>query len=348
MIACDFFCGAGGLTRGMSNAGAKVAFGVDVDKNCRESYEYNNPKSKFIHSDIWELDFQTVEQHIQSIDRNDLLFSGCAPCQTFSQQRKGKRCNVQGRLLSAFGEFVEHFLPGQIFVENVPGIARVRGFSTLKRFEKLLRDNDYSVCSKVIDAKKYGVPQNRRRFVLLAMQGAKVSFPDFTHGKSGVPYNTVRDAISHFPRIAAGKSHAEVPNHDAAEISPLNLERLRSTPKNGGDRRSWPKHLQLDCHKKTYQGHTDVYGRMYWDQPSPALTSKCNSISNGRYGHPTQCRAISLREAASLQTFPQDYVFHGFNLQIARQIGNAVPVLMAEVITKHLMKLRRKAKRNAA
>jgi len=127
------------------------------------------------------------------------------------------------------------------------------------------------------------------------------------------------------------------PNHEAANLSELNLRRLRHTPHDGGDRRSWPSQLVLACHRGDHNGHTDVYGRMYWDRAAPTLTGKCNSISNGRYGHPCQDRAISLREAASLQTFRDDYVFYGPSKHIAIQIGNAVPVRLAEVLGRQLL-----------
>jgi len=151
-----------------------------------------------------------------------------------------------------------------------------------------------------------------------------------------LPYKTVRHVISHFPEIRAGEAHNEILNHVAASIMPINLERIRQTPHDGGGRHSWPRRLYLKCHKGSYAGHTDVYGRMYWDRPAPALTGRCSSISNGRYGHPTQDRAISLREAASLQSFPDEYVFWGSNKHVALQIGNAVPVKLAEVLGRHI------------
>ena len=341
MIGVDFFCGAGGLTRGMLDAGVNVVLGVDIDDRCRESYVMNNSPAAFESLDIRDFDFDLVNSYIGEADNQELLFAGCAPCQPFSQQRKSGGRSSLGTLLGAFGKYVAHFRPGQVLIENVPGITRVLGNSTYKRFRKLLDDCEYNVVEKTVDAKKYGVPQNRRRFILIAMLDAKATFPNETHGPGLLPFETVEGAIRRFPRIVAGKRHPEIPNHVAASISEINMERLRYTHRNGGDRRYWPARLRLDCHKGDYSGHSDVYGRMFWKQPSPALTGRCHSISNGRYGHPSQNRAISLREAASLQTFDDDYVFFGSNKHIALQIGNAVPVRLAEIMARHIIAIRK-------
>ena len=201
----------------------------------------------------------------------------------------------------------------------------------------MLNVNDYQYIDRVLDAKHYGVPQNRRRLVLLATRNGLPNLPEAKFGTTLRPFRTVRQAISRFPKIAAGECHSKIPNHISASVSDLNLERLRNTPVDGGDRRSWPKRLRLKCHLGDYKGHTDVYGRMKWDLPAPALTSRCNSISNGRFGHPTQDRAISLREAAAIQSFPDGYEFYGSNNHVAMQIGNAVPVRLAEQIGRHIL-----------
>ncbi len=344
MIAVDFFCGAGGLTRGLLNADINVVLGVDADARCRESYENNNHPARFLTADIRELEFDRVREIIGNTPQSELLLAGCSPCQPFSKQRKSdSKTVVDGTLLGRFAQFVEEFQPDQVFIENVPGIVKVPGFSTYRRFLNLLDDYGYSYTGGTVDAKYYGVPQTRRRFVLVAMRGVDASLPERTHGTKLQPTATVKEAIRHFPRIRAGQEHQDLPNHVAAAVSELNMERLRHTPKNGGDRRSWPETLCLDCHKKDYNGHSDVYGRMWWNRPAPALTGRCHSLSNGRYGHPSQNRAISLREAAALQSFDDDYVFYGSNKHIALQIGNAVPVKLAEAIARHILSLREAA-----
>ncbi len=336
MKAVDFFCGAGGLTRGLLDAGINVVAGFDSDECCRSTYEYNNPGVKFIQADIKAIGLNDLLGKCRLRRFNNVLFAGCAPCQPFSSQRKGGGQRHDATLLGEFGRLVEVALPGYVVIENVPGIARVRGFSTFQRFLRLLDANDYKYVYDILDAKYYGVPQNRRRLVLFAARQQEPSLPKPRYGSHLYPVRTVRQAISHFPPIAAGECHANVPNHVATSITELNLERLRLTPHDGGDRRSWPERLRLECHMGNYKGHTDVYGRMSWDSPSPALTGRCHSISNGRYGHPEQDRAISLREAAAIQTFPDGYVFFGSNKHIAKQIGNAVPVRLAEQIGKHI------------
>jgi len=336
MKAYDFFCGAGGLTRGLLDAGIEVVAGFDYDERCKTTYEHNNPGVKFVQADINTIRSKDLDLPSRPGQYDDLVFAGCAPCQPFSSQHKGRRKEGDARLLGMFGRLVEAVLPGHVLIENVPGIARVSGRSTYRRFLKMLEANEYGYDCRVLDAKHYGVPQNRRRLVLWARRRGNPSLPTGKYGTRRRPVRTVRLAIAHFPAIAAGESHRDVPNHVAARITEVNLERLRATPSDGGDWRAWPGHLRLECHRGDYGGHTDVYGRMRWDCPAPALTGRCHSISNGRYGHPEQDRAISLREAAALQSFPDGYEFFGSNKHIALQIGNAVPVRLAEQIGKHI------------
>ncbi len=341
MRAFDFFCGAGGLTRGLTDAGIRVIAGFDNDEGCRSSYEHNNPGARFVHMDIRDIRLEDLQTTGATGALDDVLFAGCAPCQPFSKQSKSTGRRTDATLLKEFGRLIESVLPRQILMENVPGIAKVPGFSTFRRFLRTLKVCGYDYVYDVLDAKRYGVPQNRRRLILLAFRGMRPSLPAPRHDSSRRPFRTVRQAISHLPAIRAGECHPDVPNHVAAAVSSLNLERLRHTPPDGGDRRAWPEDLMLDCHKNGHEGHTDVYGRMAWDRPAPALTGRCNSISNGRYGHPNQNRAISLREAAALQSFPDGYVFFGSRNHIARQIGNAVPVRLARAIGKHIALLHR-------
>lgn len=337
MIAIDFFCGAGGLTRGLLDSGIKVLAGFDYDNSCKESYEFNNPKAIFINKDIRKIELDDLQKACKTTDFSKVLFSGCAPCQPFSTQTKGERDTKEATLLGAFGRMIEIAQPGYIIVENVPGITKVRGYSTFQRFISTLKKYNYKYAFEILNAKYFGVPQNRRRMILLASKYFQPVMPQGKYGTTLRPFRTVRDAISHYPRINAGETNTLFYNHTAASITSLNLERIQATKKDGGDRKSWPDKLKLKCHIGDYKGHTDVYGRMEWDKPSPALTGRCNSISNGRFGHPEQDRAISLREAAALQTFPDGYVFFGSSKSIAQQIGNAVPVKFAEEIAKELL-----------
>lgn len=339
MKAIDFFCGAGGLTKGLRMAGIDVVAGIDLDDSCRETYDRNNSPSLFSRADIREICLKNLYEISPEIfrDRDNVLFAGCAPCQSFSRQRKSKTIRPDATVLSEFGRLVGKFLPGYVLVENVPGITKPSGESTFNKFLSLLEEKGYDFAWDILDAKSYGVPQSRNRLVLIGSRITKSSLPESTHGKDGQPFQAVRDAIERFPPIRAGEVHLQVANHVAMDLSPINLERLRHTPPNGGSRDSWPEHLVLKCHKNGYGGHPDVYGRLYWDRPAPTMTGKCHSLSNGRYGHPVQDRAISLREAAAIQTFPDDYVFYGLVGKVAQQIGNAVPVQLGKVLGEHIL-----------
>lgn len=324
------------MSRGLLDAGIDVVLGIDFNPRCRQTYEINNGVP-FLAENIINI---TAERLIINYpvlaDVDDLLLIGCAPCQPFSSQRKVQYEHESRNLLDEFGRLVEEVLPAHILIENVPGI-RQSGAEILQRFLELLDNQGYEYCIETINAKYYGVPQNRRRFVLIASRLFQPHIPEPTHGHNLLPLNTVHDAIHHFPHLLAGEVNTDIPNHEASELSEINMERILHTPHNGGDRRDWPEDLFLNCHMGAYQGHTDVYGRMAWNSVAPTLTSKCYSLSNGRYGHPEQNRAISLREAAALQTFPDDYVFHGCKTEVGRQVGNAVPVLMANVLGAYIL-----------
>lgn len=340
LYAVDFFCGAGGLTRGFLDAGIKVVAGLDINGECKRTYEENNSPAKFVQCDLRQVSAADIRRYVKGIPSDRLVFAGCAPCQPFS---KLNRSGVHNKtLLSDFGRLVAEFKPAYVVIENVPGLIKIKGNSTYRRFIKQLRDLGYNLASGILDAKHFGVPQNRRRWVVVGSLQRKPALPTSSHGTPARPFRTVRDAISRFPKLASGESILSVPNHRAAEISKRNLKRLRATPKNGGSRTAWPEDLVLDCHSDDYEGHSDVYGRMNWDQPAPTLTCRCYSISNGRYGHPEQHRAISLREAASIQTFPDSFSFYGLSQrEIGAQIGNAVPVKLARTLAETILSLHR-------
>ena len=207
ITAVDFFCGAGGMTRGLLDSGVKVILGIDSRESCRRTYEQNNPPTKFLCCDIRKLSFSQIAEEISGIPRDQLMFAACAPCQPFSKQRTVAKDIHQRTLLSYFTRFVRKFQPGFIFVENVPGIARVRGNSTYRRFISTLERIEYEYDTTDVDAKDYGVPQTRRRHILLASKSTRICIPEPTHGPSRIPYETVRNAIKHFPPIKAGDAH---------------------------------------------------------------------------------------------------------------------------------------------
>ena len=336
----DFFSSCGGTSCGMQNAGMTVRFGLDIDPDAKRTWEANYKKAKFLCRDIRQVGVDDVAPYIKRRSGRPLLFGACAPCQPFSKQNRTKTDDDGRRdLLGEFHRFIEAYLPEYIFVENVPGIQTIDQHNgPLADFIRLLDKLAYFHHFKIVKAYHYGVPQNRRRLVLLASRFGPIEIPSPTCGpgtdRPTLP--TVWEWISHLPPIKAGETHPVITNHRAACLSPLNLQRIAATPL-GGDRRDWPKEFELSCHKK-HSGHTDVYGRMIKDRPSAALTTRCISLSNGRFGHPEQNRAISVREAACIQTFPMDFVFQGSLNSMARQVGNAVPVAMAKVFGDHIVR----------
>jgi len=312
-----------------------IVLGLDVDPNAARTFQVNFPEADFMNQDIRSIQTQALQPFLERAADDHLLFSCCAPCQPFSQQNKAYRADDDRlSLIQEFGRFVQHYQPTFIFIENVPNIRDrllADGTQPFDLFFELLRTLRYVSICRVVLAQDYGVPQRRRRMVLIASLLPGLQFPEATYGPgtANPDYTTVRDWIADLPPIEAGQTHPNIPNHQAAMLSDLNLRRIRGTPIGGG-RLDWPEELRLECHTGDYQGHSDVYGRMRWDAPASALTTRCTSLSNGRFGHPEQNRAISVREAASLQTFPREFVFHGNLHSLARQVGNAVPPRMAQ------------------
>jgi DNA (cytosine-5)-methyltransferase 1 len=336
----DFFSGCGGTSAGLRSAGMDIVLGIDSDADAAATYKANFPEAGFLSADLTKTRSNKLKSYVDSCKGHATLFCGCAPCQPFSKQN-GSRDEKDSRssLLSHFGRFVRYYKPDFILVENVPGIQNVTEHcSPLGDFVRLLEKLKYRHIVNVVDCRDYGVPQTRKRLVLIASRVGPLSFPEKTHGEgTNLPYSTVWQWIKSFPRIMAGQECKTVANHRAAKLSKENLRRIRATPP-GGSRSDWPRKLMLDCHKNGHDGHSDVYGRLRKDQPASALTTRCISLSNGRFGHPTQHRAISAREAATLQTFERTFIFKGTLTSTARQIGNAVPVLLAKRLGESFLK----------
>ncbi len=333
----DFFSGCGGTSQGFRNAGLNPVFALDFDREASATYKRNFLSTHFENRDIRYFRTKALEPILDKYQGEPTLFCGCAPCQPFTRQNTNKPEKDQRvNLLNSFSRFVQAYLPDYIFIENVPGFQKLKQDSPLHKFRSVLNKLEYFHDVKIIAAQDYGVPQRRRRLVLIASRLADIDFPEPTHGpEANTDYSSVREWIDDLPPLQAGEEHSAVLNHRAAQLSELNLERIRNTPPEG-DRSHWPEYLRLECHKR-HNGHTDVYGRMKWDSPASGLTTRCISLSNGRYGHPEQDRAISVREAACLQTFPREFEFYGSLNSQARQIGNAVPARLAEVIGQHFI-----------
>ena len=339
----DFFSGCGGASRGFQDAGMDVVFALDLDSDARQTFELNFPAATFEPTDIRDTNEDVVRALVARERPNPILFCGCAPCQPFTKHntiRPDRDDDDRVPLLLDFLRFIQRCEPDIVFVENVPGIQNLdRDSEPLNGFLRGLEDAGYEepVCDSV-QLMRYGVPQGRRRFLLLASRHGSVGLPPHTHGlgTDNPDYDSVRDWIGDLPKIAAGETHPTIPDHRAAGLSAQNLKRIRATREGGGNR-DWPDELRLKCHEDA-TGYSDVYGRMSWDRPASGLTTRCISYSNGRFGHPEQDRAISVREAACLQTFPMDFQFAGSLSSMARQIGNAVPVTLAEAVGTHVAK----------
>jgi len=343
--AVDFFCGAGGVTCGFTEAGIHVLGGIDIDITCKDTYEKNNPGTIFLNKDISTYKPNDLSKDLNINKKDDnLIFVGCSPCQYYSGVNTKKEKSENTRLLLVdFQRFVNYFRPGFIFIENVPGLEKKAG-SPLAKFKKFLTDKGYSFNDKVVNAKYLGVPQNRRRYILIASRLVKkVELPSENKAVVKTVHNAIGD-LEKFPVIPAGHKDPTTFIHSTASITPKNIQRLIKTPADGGSRSEWADtELQLECYKR-HGGHGDVYGRMHWRRPSPTITTKFVSVSNGRYGHPEQLRAISLREGAVLQSFKSDYIFYNKGQgNIARMIGNAVPPKMAEEIGNTIIKNRQNA-----
>ncbi|WP_246696987.1 DNA cytosine methyltransferase [Methylobacterium planeticum] len=336
IVGVDLFCGAGGLTRGLELEGIEVRGGYDVDPACRYPYEANN-WGQFVEADVAQL---TPADIARFWDGSRVrLLAGCAPCQPFSTytQARSDELDPRWQLLGAFSRLVLATRPELITMENV---ADLRRHTIYERFVRDLSAAGYAVDAAILDCEAYGVPQRRRRLVLLAslLGEVKILTPD----EFGASRKTVRDAIQDLPPVGHGRSHPNDPLHKSSALSPTNLRRIQSS-RPGGSWHDWDEALVAPCHARDQgKGYRGVYGRMEWDKAAPTITTQAFGFGSGRFGHPEQDRALSLREAAMLQTFPRDYAFTPPGIDppmktIGRLIGNAVPVRLGRVVGRSLV-----------
>ena len=330
VAAVDVFCGAGGLTKGLTSAGIDVKLGIDLDPSCKFPFETNN-RTKFLLKSVKELTPSDVFSAFENAQFT--LLAGCAPCQPFSLYRIGKTDSSDSRwcLLGEFLRLILGTKPHFVTMENVPRLADQEIFFN---FVKSLEKNGYRVSSEIVISADYGVPQQRERLVLLASRLAPIKLIAPTHAHRP---RTVRHAIANLPPLEAGGEHPDDSLHRSSQLSPINLSRIRSS-KPGGTWRDWDSNLVARCHRKrSGKTYPSVYGRMSWDEPAPTVTTQFFGFGNGRFGHPEQDRAISLREGAILQSFPRTYRFAKPGEPIhfktlGRLIGNAVPVKLGRAI----------------
>lgn len=333
--AIDLFCGAGGLTHGLSKSGVNVRLGVDFDPACEYPYAANN-KTTFLLRSVEEMQPREIEPFL---DKGAIrLLSGCAPCQTFSTyNQKADLSDKRWGLLLEILRFVRALTPELVTMENVPGLAKQHIFS---KFVSGLEKCGYFVSHSIVNCAEYGIPQQRTRLVLVASGLGPVKL--LSPGQWGRGAQSVRQSIGGLPPLRAGETDPQDPLHQSSALSEINMRRIKAS-RAGGTWRDWPPELVANCHRKptgkTYRG---VYGRMTWDDPAPTITTQFYGFGNGRFGHPEQDRAISLREGAILQSFPHWYEFvaPGEKVRqkvVGRLIGNAVPVILGEVIGASLL-----------
>ena len=378
-LAVDFYCGAGGTTRGMLDAGGYVIAGIDFDKGCCETYERNNVNElldreppQFIARDMFpeSAAYPSGEQALVLDELHELIpyyrelagnvplmFAICAPCQSFTRfvQRRMTPTRTDSRardrdLLSQTLRFIDEFQPELVMCENVVSIRRGDSRGVWLGFKEELRIRGYATGDEDVCASKFGVPQYRRRSILIGtrVESSLLSsqLPVPTRAENGTPVSAA-SAIGSLPPLEAGEHHGDIPNHVCRNLSDLNLIRLQhlkpGEPNFGLSATPWGD-LSLACHRrleeKGRRGFGDVYTRMRPDRPSPTITTRFVSVSNGRFGHfdTAQIRGISLHEGALLQSFPPDYRFYGSGMEhIAKMIGNAVPPKLAESMAQYLV-----------
>ncbi|NKI23242.1 DNA cytosine methyltransferase [Paenibacillus dendritiformis] len=331
--AIDLFAGCGGLTQGLKQAGVNVVSAIEINKNAAKAYKMNHPETCLLEEDIRNI---SIEDILSSIpEKNITLVAGCPPCQGFSSVRTRNRGNIvedeRNTLILDFLRIVEGLRPKFVMMENVPGIINYHYFKvTVNRLKELGYHLDY----KVVNVEDYGVPQRRKRLVLLGSTLGKVSIPsDKVYTRT-----TVRDYISELPPVEESTD----PLHKVTSKHSEKVKKIISLiPKNGGSRRDLPREYWLECHKKEGVGFSDIYGRLSWDKVSSTITGGCLNPSKGRFLHPVEDRTITAREAALLQTFPNDYKFPTdiSKGELAQMIGNSFPPKFSEIQALYLKSL---------
>lgn len=328
----DLFCGAGGLTYGLEMAGLRVSEGIDVDPNCRHPYEANT-RSRFVLRSVLDYDADDLARAWSRASARVLV--GCAPCQPFSTYTQGIRSRPGERwvLLKRFAELIEEAVPEIVSMENVEPLQRT---GTFRRFLERLREIGYEVSHEIAECQMYGVPQMRRRLVMLASRCGPIELARPTH-PTAHEWPTVSDAIRGLEPLEAGGVSSYDPLHRASRLSAVNLRRIRAS-RPGGTWKDWPDELVASCHKRiSGKKYSGVYGRMEWERPAPTITGQSFGFGSGRFGHPDQDRGLSLREAAILQSFPKNYSFVAEGVtpmmkSVGRMIGNAVPPQLGRAI----------------
>jgi DNA (cytosine-5)-methyltransferase 1 len=345
----DLFCGIGIGAGGFVEAGFDLLTGVDSDAKACEVFETNLGAIPIV-GDLREITGEDILR-VVGLKRGELdLCVGCPPCQGFSSLRKTRlekwQKDSRKSYLELFGERIQEIFPKVAVLENVRGLNVGPNRRFLNRFLKRLKSLGYEFVYDVLDAADFGVPQHRKRLIMIASRVGTPSLPEPSHfdpakTKGGRRWRNVRDAIGDLPRLRSGEKHDSISLHEAADHAESVLRLIRKIPRNGGGRTSLPRNLWLPCHKKLarkkQRGAESIYGRMRWGSPSPTMTTRCNGPSAGRFLHPEQNRGITLREAARLQTIPNSFDIPGHKENVASWIGNAFPLGFAKSLGDSIM-----------
>ena len=334
-LAIDAFCGAGGLSYGLMRSGFEICYAFDNDECAIRSYTDNVDSTGEL-KDALEVDLRRELRKRKTRPGDVALVAGGPPCQGFSLQRRGNDADLRNDLVRVFFDMAFDVHPSFILMENVLGIKGKRGESMVQYARDECVKNGYLFHAEEINAADFGAPQIRKRFFIVAKKTdgdePRFRFPEPLYRPGA--YKTVRDAIGDLPSPPSdGSEHSSIPNHRSDVLSEQNKARFMHVPQGGG-RNDIPFDLRLNCHRISTEkaGHRYVYGRLSWKKPSGVITAKFDSLTRGRFGHPEENRSLSLREGARLQTFPDSFVFAGNKIEVARQIGNAVPPVLAESI----------------
>lgn len=330
----DTFCGAGGLGLGLIEAGFNILLSFDIDPICIQTIEAN---SKYFHHKAVQADISDMLNgsllENTGLKRGELfLLAGGPPCQGFSIQRRGRDEDPRNQLVLKYAQLIEEVFPFYFVMENVSGLGGHRGKTILRALLEYVDSIGYTTSVKLLDAQNFEVPQRRKRYIIVGQRkdiGGQYVYPEGSEVR-----HTVRETIGFLPEPPAdGSDHPDYPLHRRDRLTQKNLDRINAI-REGQGRDSLPERLLADCHKVSSSviGYRSVYGRMAWDDVAPTITARFDSFTRGKFGHPDQARSISLREGALLQTFPLDFLFCGNKVEVARQIGNAVPPQLGKII----------------
>ncbi|MGK6353417.1 DNA cytosine methyltransferase [Parapedobacter sp. DT-150] len=339
--AVDFFCGAGGMSCGFSQAGVKILAGIDIEKQFRDTYLTNHQEAKFINKNIIKYQPEELQEDIGITKFDDkLIFIGCSPCQYWSRINNLRhKSSYSNNLIYDFQRFIKYFMPAYVVVENVPGILKNKNNHVLLDFLDFLIFHGYKYEYRIIQTNHYGVPQKRNRFVLIASRVEEATcFPE-PEIRDDMTVRAFIGPHNGFPILRDGHTDPNDIMNSTSALSPLNKLRIKLTPKDGGDRMAWKDNprLQIPAYEGKDHYYRSVYGRLWWDKPSTTITTRFIATSCGRFGHPEEDRGLSLKEGATLQTFPKDYKFIGGLVSVAKQIGNAVPPEMAKRVAQAIV-----------